>query len=206
MPQPGYSFPAEQESKPNPWINTSFALTRSPKSEPRNWYRVKKRFQLFWWIESKLWIQTAPEGYHFYSLDLKSESWIALCFQPRFILTSCFSIQQNKQGQPYLQAAHFGVEPLQLHSQPLPLLSKILPCTPKLKSGPDLPPSRGPWGTLITMRGTSAGVPWEASGALLSPQASRSLVLFVPQQPLIVGCSGSRLPHDSLADVLSLNK
>lgn len=103
------------------------------------------------------------------------------------------------QNSPSLQTAYFGVELLWLLSQPAPLPSMLLPCA----SGPGLPCPRQ---TPCHHRGTDAGAPREAGEALLSLEMGHALVLFVPQRPLIVGCSGSRLPHDSLADVLSLNK
>lgn len=159
MPQAGHSFPAERESKPNPWINTSFALTPTPKSEPRNWWESQETVSTFLVNQVKALDPNSPWRIPF--LQSGSEIWVlnSPCFQPRFVLTSCFSIQQNKQGQPYLQDAHFGVEPLQLHSQPFPLLGKILPCIPKLRSRPDLPPSRGPWGTVATTGAPVLGSP-----------------------------------------------
>lgn len=183
VPQAVYSFPAEQEAKPNPWINTSFALIPTPKSEPRKWYRVKKLFQSFWWIQSKLWILTASEGYHFYSLDLKSYSWVHFCFQPRLILTSCFNIQRNKRGQPYpLDCSFWGGAVIA--APPAPSFFEQAPAVhawSKVRARSATPaPRMFPGKTLTTMRCQCGRVPCDTGGALPSLQASCSPISFVP--------------------------
>lgn len=193
VPQAEYSFPAKQESKPNSWINTSFVLYQnlSQETESRNGSNF--------FGESRFWIRTGTEDCPF-SLS-GSEIW---ALTPSFASSpDLFSVlisvsSRTNRDNPTLQAAYFGVELLWLLYQCIHLPNTLLPCT----SRPALPPC--PWETLTVLWGQCWG-PSEA-GAIPSVQTGRALVLFVPQLPLIVGCSGSRLPHDSLADVLSLNK
>lgn len=155
---------------------------------------------IFWWIKLRFWIQTGTEGcpfslsgYEIWALTPSSASSPDLF---SLLISMC---SRTNRDSPTLQAAYFGVELLWLLYRCLHLPNTLLPCA----SGPALPPR--PWETLTVLWGQCWG-PSEAGGIILSVQTGCTLVLFVPQHPLIVGCSGSRLPHDSLADVLSLNK
>lgn len=186
MPQAVYSFPAEQEAKPNPWINTSFALTPTPKSEPRKWYRVKKLFQRFWWIKSKLWILTAPEDiFTVWIWNLSLES--TLCFQPRVFLTSCFSIQRNKQGQPYPPDCSFrdGAAMAALAAPPSFEQAPAVYAWIKTGARSTTPAPRVlPGKTLTTVRcqcwDRQHRDPYKTGVALPSPHTSCSPVSFVP--------------------------